>query len=117
MNTESTRPLALIAGESSGIGLKLARVAAGQGYDLVVAARRAEHLSVLATELADTGAQVTQVVADLADPTGAPKVMAALKERPVDVLVHDAGAGAAVPAVAAGRPHGRIPRRIPKAQP
>ena len=87
------RSLALVTGASSGIGRELARVAARDGHDLLIVARRAERLSELAAELAPTGIQVDPVVADLADPAGVPEVMAALAERPVDVLVNDAGVG------------------------
>lgn len=87
------RPLALVTGASSGIGRELARLAARDGHDLLIVARRAERLSELSAELAATGAQVDPVVADLANPAGVPAVMTALRERPVDVLINDAGVG------------------------
>jgi uncharacterized protein len=36
--TTSTRPLAVVTGASSGIGLELAKAFATEGYDLVLAA-------------------------------------------------------------------------------
>jgi short-subunit dehydrogenase len=97
-------PRALITGASSGIGREFARVAAGDGYDLVIVARRAERLQALAAELGGTGVEVTPVVADLAGPAGVPAVVSAVGGRPVDVLVNDAGVGGV---------HSRGPVRTP----
>ena len=91
--TSIQRPRALITGASSGIGREFARVAAGDGYELVIVARRAERLQALAAELGATGVEVTPVVADLAGPAGVPAVVSAVGGRPVDVLVNDAGVG------------------------
>lgn len=87
------RPLALITGASSGIGRELARLAARNGHDVVIVARRAERLNALAGELAGLGIDCTPVVADLADPAGVSLVVDAVGGRPVDVLVNNAGIG------------------------
>jgi short-subunit dehydrogenase len=87
------RPLALVTGASSGIGRELARLAARDGYDLIVVARRADRLSALATELSEFGATAESVVVDLAQPTGTRTVVEAVADRPVEVLVNDAGVG------------------------
>jgi uncharacterized protein len=81
------RPLALVTGASSGIGRELARLAARDGYDLIVVARRADRLSALATELSEFGATAESVVVDLAQPTGTRIVVEAVADRPVEVLV------------------------------
>jgi uncharacterized protein len=65
------RPLALVTGASSGIGRELARLAAHDGYDLMVVARRGDRLAALASELTSFGATAESVVVDLAQPTGA----------------------------------------------
>ena len=67
--SRDSRPIALITGASSGIGLELARVAAERGYDLVLVARREEALRALAAEIErDRGVSARVVPADLAVP-------------------------------------------------
>ena len=39
---ETSRPLAIVTGASSGIGLELAKLAVDQGYDLIIAADEPE---------------------------------------------------------------------------
>jgi short-subunit dehydrogenase len=80
-------PTALITGASSGIGLEIARVLA-QDHDVVLAARSAAPLQQLATELGD---RARVVIADLAEPSGAAQLAAAVTD--VDVLVNCAGFG------------------------
>ena len=80
------RPLAVVTGASSGIGRELAHLAADDGYDLIVVARRADRLAALAGELSVLGAATEAVVVDLAQPTGAQAVGEAVAGRPVDVL-------------------------------
>jgi uncharacterized protein len=63
------RPLGVITGASSGIGLELAKQFATHGYDLVVAAED-ERLTVAASALRSRGADVTAVQVDLATPEG-----------------------------------------------
>lgn len=87
------RPLALVTGASSGIGRELARLAAQDGYDLIVVARRADRLAALAGELSAVGATTEPVVVDLAQPAGVQEVAGVVAGRPVDVLVNDAGVG------------------------
>jgi short-subunit dehydrogenase len=87
------RPLALVTGASSGIGRELACLAAQDGYDLIVVARRADRLAALASELNSLGAITETAVVDLAQPSGAQEVAEVVGARPVDVLVNDAGVG------------------------
>lgn len=90
---EPSRPLAVVTGASSGIGREFARLAARDGYDVVLVARRRDRLVALAHELAAAGATATPVVADLATTDGVPLVAAALASVPVEILVNDAGVG------------------------
>jgi len=81
---------ALVTGASSGIGEEIARELARRGYRVILVARRAERLSVLAESLSGR-AHVLPV--DLADPTERatlPDQVAALGLT-VDILVNNAG--------------------------
>ena len=89
-----TRPLALVTGASNGIGLELAHCAARDGHDLVLTARRQDALEALAGELASRYRVGAHVIADaLADPAATDRILARI-DRPVDVLVNNAGFGA-----------------------
>lgn len=89
-----TRPLALVTGASSGIGYELARLAARDGYDLVLVARRRDRLAAVAQELAKRhGINARTAPADLATPDGVDDVQRVLDGAPVEVLVNNAGAG------------------------
>lgn len=93
---------ALVTGASSGIGREIARQLAAGGTDLVVVARNRERLEALADELTTAdGVEVEVLVADLAIRTATARVEARLldHERPVDLLVNNAGFGAGGPFV------------------
>jgi NAD(P)-dependent dehydrogenase (short-subunit alcohol dehydrogenase family) len=61
---ESTQPLALVTGASSGIGFELARQFAHHGFDVIVAAEDPD----IGTAAAELGAEAVQV--DLATEDG-----------------------------------------------
>ncbi|MDP1848683.1 MAG: SDR family NAD(P)-dependent oxidoreductase [Solirubrobacteraceae bacterium] len=89
------RPLALVTGASSGIGLELARQFAENGFDLVITAEDAE-LTSAAERLRDDGARVTAVRVDLAKPGGVDEVYATVRAagRPLAAAALNAGVGA-----------------------
>ncbi len=89
----AARPLALVTGASSGIGAAIAPLAAADGHDLVLVARRTERLEALRESLGPDRA--VTVAADLAAEDGPDRLVAALADlgRPVDVLVNNAGFG------------------------
>jgi short-subunit dehydrogenase len=90
----NTRPLAVVTGASSGIGLELARLCAQDHYDLVIAADDAAIVDA-AEQLAGTGVSVTPVQCDLSGTQGVDKLRGVLAtiERPVEVLIANAGRG------------------------
>lgn len=78
---------ALITGGGSGIGAALARNLAAHGLDVIVAGRRQVALDEVRGNAPD---RIAAVRADLADPAGLDAMVAAVGERPLDFLVHNA---------------------------
>jgi short-subunit dehydrogenase len=85
------RKFAIVTGASTGIGLELAKLAAAEGYDLLVAADTP--LVDASAALKGLGVAVESVEADLANPEGVKQLVAAIGERPVDILCANAGHG------------------------
>lgn len=75
---------AIITGASTGIGAELAKLAAADGYDLLLAAD---------TPFADPPAGAETLDVDLATIEGVDRLMAAANGRPVDLLCANAGHG------------------------
>ena len=91
-----TRPVALVTGASSGLGLELATIAARDGHDLVLVARRRDRLESIGKGLREEfGAAVTIIVRDLAESETARVVTQEVEARglSVDLLVNNAGLG------------------------
>src|SRR3712207_670617 len=88
------RPLALVTGASSGIGLELARQFAEHGFDLVVTAEDAE-LTSAAGQLREAGTTVQAVQADLRLRTGVDTLWGAVQGtgRPLAAAALNAGVG------------------------
>ena len=89
---DSTKPLAVVTGASTGIGLELARECARSGFNLVIVADEPE-IARAADELRRAGAEVEPVEADLAKTEGVDKLMECIDGRAVDALLANAGRG------------------------
>jgi len=89
----------LVTGASSGIGEAIAERLARDGVDVVVVARRRDQLDALAERCAGSTGSVEVLVADLCDPDDLDRVAArvASSDRPVDLLVNNAGVGVSGP--------------------
>lgn len=87
--------MALVTGGSQGIGREIALLLAGEGADLVIAARRTEVLERTAAEIHDLGREVLAVSADVATSDGPAAIAAAAMDAfgHVDIVVNNAGKG------------------------
>lgn len=86
------KPLALVTGASSGIGLALARLAAVRGCDLIIAADEAR-IEDAAESCRALGSHVVAVEANLADLREVDRLLAETGGRPIDYLLANAGTG------------------------
>lgn len=86
---------AIITGASSGIGAATARLLARRGYRVVLVARRAERLELLADEICRDGGAAQVIVTDLTDEEGRDRMLAQILQDGdgIDVLVNCAGLG------------------------
>jgi len=89
---DSTQNLAVVTGASTGIGLELARECAKHGFDLIIAADEPE-IEDAAEQLRGDGAKVETVQSDLATLDGVDALLKQLNDRPVAVLIANAGHG------------------------
>jgi short-subunit dehydrogenase len=87
----SSSKLAIVTGASSGIGLEIAKLAAQDGYDLIVAADTP--FVEAGPALKEFGVQVQEVEADLSTKQGVDQLLTKVGDRAVDVLVANAGHG------------------------
>jgi short-subunit dehydrogenase len=95
MHPTDARPLALVTGASTGIGLELARQFADHDFDLVIAAHDDE-LDAAQRDLQARGAAVEAVRADLATDAGVQALWRAVQAtgRPLAAAALNAGRGA-----------------------
>lgn len=89
--SRSNKPLAVVTGASSGIGLNLARLCAKDGFDLIVAAD--VDIEEAAVQLRNAVAEVKAVSADLGSKQGVDSLVAAIGNREVAALLANAGHG------------------------
>ena len=84
--------LAVITGASTGIGRELAKIAAAEGYDLILVADEPA-IDAAAGEIRASGVSVEAIEADLASFEGNDQLLAAIGERRIDILIANAGRG------------------------
>jgi short-subunit dehydrogenase len=89
---DDLRPLAVVTGASSGIGYELAKLAAEDGYDLVIAA---DEPSIVEAKDRPGAArrQGRALQVDLSTTEGVDKLLALIGDRQVDALMANAGRG------------------------
>lgn len=86
------KKFAVVTGASTGIGLELAKCCAKAGFDLLIAADEPT-IESAAASLRETGAQVEVVQSDLSTVEGVDQLWSAVRDRPVDALLANAGRG------------------------
>ncbi len=89
------KPLAVITGASSGIGVVFARALAARGHDLLLVARRQDKLEQVAHEIeAEHACRVEILVCDLADDQQREAIEQRLRsDENIEVLINNAGFG------------------------
>src|SRR4051794_6462455 len=95
MSTSPSRPLALVTGASTGIGLELARQFATNGFDLVITAHD-EALDGATSDLRSIGGSVEAIRVDLATEAGVEELWNGVQAlgRPLAAAALNAGRGA-----------------------
>jgi short-subunit dehydrogenase len=87
--------LALVTGASSGLGALFAEKLAARGMSLLLTGRDRERLENVAEHVAHTahGAQPEIAAVDLGRPDDVAELLAAIGDRPIEVLINNAGFG------------------------
>ncbi|WP_326637227.1 SDR family oxidoreductase [Streptosporangium sp. NBC_01755] len=93
--------VAVVTGASSGLGVAFARGLAEAGADIVIGARRKDRLEETRALVEETGRRCVALVTDVTKPEDCQALAeAAVTELgAVDILINNAGVGAAIPAL------------------
>lgn len=84
----------LITGASEGLGVEFARIAAKEGRNMILAARSADKLEAVASELRSDAVDIVVIPADLSDLAEVDRLWTEASDgREIDVLVNNAGLG------------------------
>lgn len=96
VNVDKHHPWALVTGASAGIGAEFCRQLAGEGYQLVLVARREDKLQAVADELRSTFSTNSLIItADLSQTDACELITQRLEEHDIHIeyLVNNAGYG------------------------
>ncbi len=93
--------MALVTGASSGLGAHFARMLAGEGATVILAARRVAVLEALKAEIEASGGKAQTVALDVGDEASVAAAFAELDARGValDIVINNAGISGAAPAI------------------
>jgi len=93
MTTDLKGKTAFVTGATSGLGRRFAKILAGAGANVAIAARRTDRLAALKTEIEAAGGACVCIALDVTDgariPLAVQEAEAALG--PIDILVNNAG--------------------------
>lgn len=95
-------PTVIVTGANRGIGLELARQYAARGWQVIATARKPDEAKALA-DIAAKHSNLKIETLDLADHATIDRLKAKLGDKPVDILIHNAGISGGVPAQMLGR--------------
>jgi NAD(P)-dependent dehydrogenase (short-subunit alcohol dehydrogenase family) len=86
---------AMVTGASSGLGAHFARLLAGQGAAVALAARRADRVQALADEIAARGGKALALALDVADAAAIAPALDEVEAKlgPLGIMVNNAGVG------------------------
>jgi ketoreductase len=89
----NTKPVALVTGATSGIGLAITRRLGRLGARVYICARRSEELATTIKTLTEEGLEVDGSTCDVSVPAQIPELVGAAVDRfgPIDILVNNAG--------------------------
>ncbi|MEV3993888.1 3-oxoacyl-ACP reductase FabG [Streptomyces sp. NPDC049837] len=91
--TTTTKPVALITGGTSGIGLAVARELGRRGHQVFLCARTEQQVKQTVEDLREEGIDADGIAADVRSPESVTKLVAAAVEAygPIGILVNNAG--------------------------
>jgi NAD(P)-dependent dehydrogenase (short-subunit alcohol dehydrogenase family) len=88
---------AVVTGASSGLGLRFAKLLAGQGAKVALMARRTDRLSQAVADIEAAGGEAVAILLDVADPAAIGPALDAAQAKlgPLSILINNAGVGGA----------------------
>ncbi len=93
-HSKPTSKVALVTGAASGLGFELALLLAQDNYDLVLVDIDAEKLESVKIEISnDYKSEVQILIKDLSQPNIAQEIYEEIQDKPIDVLINNAGFG------------------------